>query len=140
MSGMAKKSKKYNKGAPISQVFFNWDNAIEKGLAGNEYKFSKPFKEIIKLSVNQHGAKLNEADKQAVEKLIKDVNQRYSRKQVSFRFMGIKGDLKRKIEKIQNVTCFFQFLFAWFFHQLLLLSSFFLIQSFFYDFQEAFLP
>jgi len=29
MSGMVKKSKKYNKGAPISQVFFNWDNAIE---------------------------------------------------------------------------------------------------------------
>ena len=37
--------------------------------------------------------------------LIKDINARYTKEQVSFRFMGIKDDLKKKIEEISNVTC-----------------------------------
>ena len=72
------------------QTVNNAINAIEKGLAGNEYKFSKPFKEIIKLSVNQHGAKLNEADKQAVEKLIKDDPEKYFNQKETTKFLGRK--------------------------------------------------
>jgi len=44
-------------------------NAIEKGLAGNEYKFSKPFKEILKLSVNETGVNLKDP------KILKEVIQ-----------------------------------------------------------------
>jgi len=42
------------------QTVNNAINAIEKGLAGNEYKFSKPFKEILKLSVNETGVNLKD--------------------------------------------------------------------------------
>jgi hypothetical protein len=65
-------------------------NAIENGLAGTEYKFSKPFKEIVKLSVNQHGAKLNEADKQAVKKLIKENPEKYFNQKETIKFLGKK--------------------------------------------------
>ena len=42
------------------QTVNNAINAIEKGLAGNDYKFSKPFKEILKLSVNETGVNLKD--------------------------------------------------------------------------------
>jgi len=37
--------------------------------------------------------------------LITDINKRYTNEQVEFRFMGIKNDLKNKLEKFTNVTC-----------------------------------
>jgi len=40
-----------------------------------------------------------------IEKLIKSINKRYTTEQVEFRFMGMKKDLRNKIEKIKNVTC-----------------------------------
>ena len=38
-------------------------------------------------------------------KFTKPVKKMYTKEQVEFRFMGIKGDLKKKIKKIENVTC-----------------------------------
>ena len=47
-------------------------NSIEKGLAGKEYKFSKPFKDIIKLSVNKSGVNL--ADPKYTDEVIKFID------------------------------------------------------------------
>jgi glycosyltransferase involved in cell wall biosynthesis len=58
-----------------------------------------------KIYFGMHSKRLGNKWNDEIEKLIKDINQRYSKDQVRFRFMGIKGDLKRKIEKIPNVTC-----------------------------------
>jgi glycosyltransferase involved in cell wall biosynthesis len=58
-----------------------------------------------KICFGMHSKRLGNKWNDDIEKLIKDVNNRYSKDQVRFRFMGIKGDLKRKIEKIENVTC-----------------------------------
>lgn len=40
-----------------------------------------------------------------IEKLIKEVNERYGTERVKFRFMGMKGSLRDKISKIPNVVC-----------------------------------
>ena len=58
-----------------------------------------------KICFGMHSKKLGNKWNDEIEKLIKDINSRYTKEQVKFRFMGIKGDLKRKIEKIPNVTC-----------------------------------
>ena len=47
-------------------------NAIENGLAGTEYKFSKPFKEILKLSVNETGVNLK--DPKYLDEVIKFID------------------------------------------------------------------
>ena len=48
-------------------------NAIENGLAGTEYKFSKPFKEILKLSVNETGVNLK--DPKYLDEVIKFIDE-----------------------------------------------------------------
>ena len=48
-------------------------NAIENGLAGTEYKFSKPFKEILKLSVNETGVNLK--DPKYLEEVIQFIDE-----------------------------------------------------------------
>ena len=55
------------------QTVNNAINAIEKGLAGNEYKFSKPFKEILKLSVNETGVNLK--DPKYLEEVIQFIDE-----------------------------------------------------------------
>ena len=55
------------------QTVNNAINAIEKGLAGNDYKFSKPFKEILKLSVNETGVNLK--DPKYLEEVIQFIDE-----------------------------------------------------------------
>jgi len=56
-------------------------NSIEKGLAGENYKFSKPFKDIIKSSVNKSGVNLK--DPKYTDEVIKfiDDNPTFNQKQ-----------------------------------------------------------
>ena len=56
-------------------------NSIEKGLAGKEYKFSKSFKDIIKLNVNKSGVNLK--DPKYTDEVIKfiDDNPTFNQKQ-----------------------------------------------------------
>ena len=58
-----------------------------------------------KICFGMHSKRLGNKWNNEIENLIKDVNKRYSKDQVEFRFMGIKKDLKKKIEKIENVIC-----------------------------------
>jgi glycosyltransferase involved in cell wall biosynthesis len=58
-----------------------------------------------KVCFGMHSKRLGNKWNDEFERLIKDINKRYSKDQVEFRFMGIKKDLKKKIEKIENVTC-----------------------------------
>lgn len=58
-----------------------------------------------KVCFGMHSKRLGNKWNDEIEKLIKDVNKRYTSDQVEFRFMGIKGDLRKKIEKIENVIC-----------------------------------
>lgn len=58
-----------------------------------------------KICFGMHSKKLGNKWNDEIERLIQDVNKRYTKEQVEFRFMGIKRDLKKKIEKIENVTC-----------------------------------
>ena len=55
------------------QTVNNAINAIEDGLAGPEYKFSKPFKEILKLSVNETGVNLK--DPKYLEEVIQFIDE-----------------------------------------------------------------
>jgi len=55
------------------QTVNNAINAIEDGLAGADYKFSKPFKEIIKLSVNETGVNLK--DPKYLEEVIQFIDE-----------------------------------------------------------------
>jgi len=55
------------------QTVNNAINAIEDGLAGSEYKFSKPFKEILKLSVNETGVNLK--DPKYLEEVIQFIDE-----------------------------------------------------------------
>jgi len=55
------------------QTVNNAINAIEKGLAGNDYKFSKPFKEILKLSLNETGVNLK--DPKYLEEVIQFIDE-----------------------------------------------------------------
>jgi glycosyltransferase involved in cell wall biosynthesis len=68
-----------------------------------EIRNRKPVNEIC---FGMHSKKLGNKWNNEIEKLINMVNERYKdNNKVKFRFMGIKGDLKRKIKKIGNVTC-----------------------------------
>jgi len=58
-----------------------------------------------KICFGMHSKRLGNKWNDEIENLIKDVNKRYTKEQVEFRFMGIKGDLKSKIKRIENVTC-----------------------------------
>jgi glycosyltransferase involved in cell wall biosynthesis len=58
-----------------------------------------------KICFGMHSKRLGNKWNDEIERLIKDINKRYTKEQVEFRFMGIKRDLKKKIEKIENVTC-----------------------------------
>jgi glycosyltransferase involved in cell wall biosynthesis len=58
-----------------------------------------------KICFGMHSKRLGNKWNDEIEKLIKDVNNRYAKDQVEFRFMGIKKELKKKIEDIENVTC-----------------------------------
>jgi glycosyltransferase involved in cell wall biosynthesis len=58
-----------------------------------------------KICFGMHSKRLGNKWNDDIEKLIKEINKRYSKDQVEFRFMGIKNDLKKRIEKIENVTC-----------------------------------
>jgi glycosyltransferase involved in cell wall biosynthesis len=58
-----------------------------------------------KICFGMHSKRLGNKWNDEIERLIKDINNRYTNDQVEFRFMGIKKDLKKKIEKIKNVTC-----------------------------------
>ena len=71
------------------QTVNNAINAIEKGLAGNDYKFSKPFKEILKLSVNETGVNLK--DPKYLEEVIQfiDDNPTLNQKE-GMKFLGKK--------------------------------------------------
>ena len=55
------------------QTVNNAINAIEKGLAGKEYKFSEPFKDIIKFSVNETG--INLKDPKYLEEVIQFIDE-----------------------------------------------------------------
>lgn len=59
-----------------------------------------------KICFGMHSKRLGNKWNNEIEKLINDVNKRYSSDQVEFRFMGVKDELKKKIEKINNVKCF----------------------------------
>lgn len=58
-----------------------------------------------KICFGMHSKRLGNKWNDEIERLIKDINKRYTKDQVEFRFMGIKKDLRRKIENIENVTC-----------------------------------
>ncbi len=58
-----------------------------------------------KICFGMHSKRVGNKWNDEIEKLIKDINKRYSKEQVEFRFMGIKKDLKKKIESIENVIC-----------------------------------
>ena len=58
-----------------------------------------------KICFGMHSKRLGNKWNSEIEKLIKDINKRYTKEQVEFRFMGIKKDLKNKIKNINNVTC-----------------------------------
>jgi glycosyltransferase involved in cell wall biosynthesis len=58
-----------------------------------------------KICFGMHSKRLGNKWNDEIERLIKDINDRYTDDQVEFRFMGIKGDLKSKIKRIKNVTC-----------------------------------
>jgi glycosyltransferase involved in cell wall biosynthesis len=58
-----------------------------------------------KVCFGMHSKRLGNIWNDEIEKLIKDINKRYHKDQIEFRFMGIKKDLKKKIEGIDNVTC-----------------------------------
>jgi len=58
-----------------------------------------------KICFGMHSKGLGNKWNDEIEKLIKDINKRYTKDQVEFRFMGIKDSLKKKISKIENVTC-----------------------------------
>ena len=52
-----------------------------------------------------HSKKLENKWNDELYNLIVEINKRYTRGQVEFRFMGTKHTLRRKIKKIENVTC-----------------------------------
>jgi len=58
-----------------------------------------------KICFGMHSKRLGNKWNDEIEKLIKDINKRYTKEQVEFRFMGVKKDLKKKIENIDNVIC-----------------------------------
>jgi len=58
-----------------------------------------------KICFGMHSKHLGNKWNNEIEKLIIDINKRYSKDKIEFRFMGIKADLRKKIEKIENVTC-----------------------------------
>ena len=58
-----------------------------------------------KVCFGMHSKSLGNKWNDELRKLILDVNKRYTKEQVEFRFMGIKGNLRSQIEKIENVTC-----------------------------------
>jgi len=58
-----------------------------------------------KVCFGMHSKRLGNKWNDEIEKLIKEINKRYTKDQIEFRFMGIKDSLKKKIEKIENVTC-----------------------------------
>ena len=58
-----------------------------------------------KICFGMHSKRLGNKWNDEIEKLIKDINSRYTKEEVEFRFMGIKKELKKKIEDIENVIC-----------------------------------
>lgn len=58
-----------------------------------------------KICFGMHSKRLDNKWNDEISRLIKDVNKRYSKGQVEFRFMGIKSGLRKEIGKIENVTC-----------------------------------
>jgi len=58
-----------------------------------------------KICFGMHSKRLGNKWNDEFDKLIKDINKRYTPDRVEFRFMGIKRELRSKIEKIPNVTC-----------------------------------
>jgi len=58
-----------------------------------------------KVCFGMHSKRLGNKWNNDIEKLINHVNKRYPKDQVEFRFMGIKDEVRRKINKIENVTC-----------------------------------
>jgi len=58
-----------------------------------------------KICFGMHSKRLGNKWNDEWEKLIKEVNKRYTKEQVEFRFMGAKNDLRNKIKGIENVTC-----------------------------------
>ncbi len=58
-----------------------------------------------KICFGMHSKRLGNKWNDDIHKLITNINERYSNDQVEFRFMGVKNDLKKRIEKISNVTC-----------------------------------
>ena len=58
-----------------------------------------------KICFGMHSKRLGNKWNDDFEKLINDINKRYTKDQIEFRFMGVKGDLRKKIEKIENVIC-----------------------------------
>lgn len=58
-----------------------------------------------KICFGMHSKRLGNKWNDEIEKLIKDINKRYSKDQVEFRFMGTKNDLRKKLDKIDNVVC-----------------------------------
>jgi len=58
-----------------------------------------------KICFGMHSKRLGNKWNDELEKLINDINARYTKDQVEFRFMGTKKDLEKKIGEIENVTC-----------------------------------
>ncbi len=58
-----------------------------------------------KVCFGMHSKRLGNKWNDEFKRLISDINKRYTKDQVEFRFMGVKESLRKEIESIENVTC-----------------------------------
>ena len=57
-----------------------------------------------KICFGMHSKRLNNKWNDEIYKLIKEINQRYKKEKIKFRFMGVKNDLRKKLSTFENVV------------------------------------